>query len=133
MDRNSVLSDEALTIVTASTFLKLQWVTDQINDDHIDAEENRFEESAIYALFITNEPNQLQWVTNQINDDRNDAEENTLEESATYALFITNEPIHVQQQVKTIFHTFESNEIICHQRRHGKAHLHRYEECKMLY
>ena len=73
-----------------------EWVTDQINDDHIDAEENRFEESAIYALFITNEPNQLQWVTNQINDDHNDAEENTLEESATYALFITNEPIHVQ-------------------------------------
>ena len=80
MDRNAV-SDEALTSVTASTFLKLQWVTDQINDDHIDAEENRFEESAIYALFITNEPNQLQWVTNQINDDHNDAEENTLEEN----------------------------------------------------
>lgn len=132
MDRNAV-SDEALTSVTASTFLKLQWVTDQINDDHIDAEENRFEESAIYALFITNEPNQLQWVTNQINDDHNDAEENTLEESATYALFITNEPIPVQQQVKTILHTFESNKIIRHQRRHGKAHLHRYEECKMLY
>ena len=96
MDRNAV-SDEALTSVTASTFLKLLWVKNQINDDH------------------------------------NDAEENTLEESATYALFITNEPIHVQQQVKTILHTFESNKIIRHQRRHGKAHLHRYEECKMLY
>ena len=127
MDRNAV-SDETLTSVTASTFLKLQWVTDQINEDHIDAEENRFEESVIYAL----EQNQLQWVTNQNIDDHNDAEENTLEESATYALFITNEPIHVQQQVKTILHTFEPNKIICHQRRHGKAHLHRYEECKML-
>ena len=86
MDRNAV-SDEALTGVIASTLLELQWVTNQINDDHIDAEENSHEESAIYAICITNELTQLQWLTNQINDDHNDAEENTLEESATYAFF----------------------------------------------
>ena len=113
MDRHAV-SDEASISVTASTLLELQWVTNQINDDHIDAEENGLEESAIYAVCITNELTQLQWVTNQINDDRNDAEENTVEESATYALLITNQPNHVQQQVKTILNNYQSNEIIRH-------------------
>ena len=39
VDKNVVFG-EALTNVTASTILKLQWVTDQINRDRNNAEEN---------------------------------------------------------------------------------------------
>ena len=50
MDRN-VVSDEALTSVTSSSLLKLKLVTDQINDDHNDAEENTLEESALMLFY----------------------------------------------------------------------------------
>ena len=51
VDRN-VVSDEALTSVTSSSLLKLKLVTDQINDDHNDAEENNPWKSSNYALFL---------------------------------------------------------------------------------